>query len=271
MPLQSLDVMLGDAHQNHYAVPGFGVCDSLVAAAVMRAATAAKAPVVLIFSPPFEDLSPISTFTPMLLAQAQLAGSAASVQYQFAHSLDEVAQALGLGFPAVGFDGSALPLDQNIHFTRQAADMCRDANASCEGVLGNPDDTLNPFTDVQEAVDFVGETRVDALAVAIGNHHRTFPRRPELNLEHLKELSSSVDVPLTLHGGSELSQEDIGRAAASGISQINFSACLLGPALTAWRDSTGAYMEAARAAQAAVQTVAAERIRLTGSTGRGAV
>lgn len=260
--------MLADAHQNSYAVPGFSVCDSITVAAVMRAAAKAGSPVVLAYEERFSALTPAGAFAPMLLAQAQLAHVPVGVQYQHAVSLDEVAQALSLGFTSVVFDGSALPLDQNIHFTRQAADMCRDADALAEGVLGNPDDVHEGLTDVSQAVEFVGETHIGALAVAIGNHHRTFPRRPELNFERLAALSSALSIPLTLHGGSEISQEDIRQAAAAGIAQINFGSCLLGPALTAWRSSTGTYPEAEAEAEAAVETVAAERIGLVGSGGR---
>lgn len=274
LSLQNLNAMLKDAQQNHYAVPNFDVSDSIILRGVMRATAKLAPPVILAYADLFEELVPMSTYTPMLLAEAREAEVPVCVHLDHARSLEVIAAALSSGFTSVMYDGSDLTFDQNVHFTRQAVDMCHDVGASCEAELGHVGGLQgykyegDPYTNVDQAVQFVGETGIDALAVSIGTVHGVYQEEPKLNFVRLEELRAAVDVPLVLHGGSGLSDADFRRLIADGICKINIHTDLLNAALHAFRTEPGSYMEVEEKAILAVQACAERCIGLFGSTGR---
>ncbi|MBD5559154.1 MAG: class II fructose-bisphosphate aldolase [Clostridia bacterium] len=275
MSLHNLNDMLISAQQNHYAVANFDVSDSIILRGVMRAASNLHPPLILAYADLFEPLVPMAAYTPMLLAEAKIADVPVCVHLDHARSLDVIAEALGLGFTSVMFDGSDLPFEENVHFTRQAADMCHDLGASCEAELGHVGGLAgynyegDPYTSTEEAVQFVGETHVDALAVAIGTVHGNYKEAPQLNFERLRDLREAVSVPLVLHGGSGLSDADFRQVIADGISKINIHTDLLNAAHKVFRESSAPYMQAEEQAIQAVQDVAEGKIRLFGCNGRG--
>ncbi len=152
-------------------------------------------------------------------------------------------QALALGYESVMLDGSRLPLDENIHATRGVVELAHAANIPVEAelgaVLGHEEGPLPPyeelyasgqgFTDVQEADRFVRESQCDWLSVAIGNVHgaiaagRKDQKKIEarLNLERLEQLNATLRIPLVLHGGSGIKQDNVREAMKHGITKIN--------------------------------------------------
>ena len=114
--------------------------------------------------------------------------------------------------------------------TACAAEIAHNAAVSIEGEIGvlgeedgsEPDEAL--YTDVHEADLFVRNTGVDALAIAIGNAHGFYKKAPKLDLDRLALISSRVDVPLVLHGGSGILSEDLQRAIDLGITKVNIGA-----------------------------------------------
>ncbi|MHB9034468.1 MAG: class II fructose-bisphosphate aldolase [Anaerolineae bacterium] len=152
-------------------------------------------------------------------------------------------EALSLGYPSIMVDGSRLSLEENISITREVADMAHRAGAACEGELGAvlgheagplPDyATLfasgKGFTPVADARRFVRETGCDWLSVAIGNVHGAIADglrdqkkvAAHLKLEHLSELAQATGIPLVLHGGSGVVQEDVLAGIKRGIAKIN--------------------------------------------------
>lgn len=275
MSLQNLNAMLADAQQNHYAVPNFDVSDSIIVRGVMRAVSELAPPAILAYADPFEPVSPMAAFTPMLLAEAQQAAVPVCVHLDHARTLELVAQALSCGFTSVMYDASDLTLDQNIHFTRQAADMCHDAGASCEAALGHVGGPYkynyqgDPYTSVEQAVNFVGETGIDALAISIGSVHGTYTEEPQLDFARLEALRAAVSVPLVLHGGSGLSDDDFRRLIADGICKINIQTSLLTAAYSGFRGGSPTYMQAEEQAIEAVRQAAEKHIGLFGCAGRG--
>ena len=90
------------------------------------------------------------------------------------------------------------------------------------GEAGNNDNnTSDMYTTPQEAIDFVSETGVDALAIAIGTAHGVYKSTPKLDLERLRDIRKSLDTPLVLHGGSGLSDQDFKNSIHNGITKIN--------------------------------------------------
>ena len=123
------------------------------------------------------------------------------------------------------FDGGQLPLEENMEITKRVlgASHARGAGVEAElGWVGSGADYVDPakvrqgFTKPKEAADFVEETGIDAMAVAIGSAHGVYKGQPQLALDLLAEIRTQVDVPLILHGGSGLSDEQFRSAIKGG-------------------------------------------------------
>ena len=133
------------------------------------------------------------------------------------------------------YDGSSLELDENILAIKKLKEKANPLKISVEGEVGqvrgleskkhNIDEqkiSASDFTKVEDAVKFVDETNVDALAVAVGTIHGKFRFKPQIDFERIKKLKDSLEVPLVLHGSSGLSDDDFRRAIKSGITKINY-------------------------------------------------
>lgn len=159
-----------------------------------------------------------------------------------------IQEALSLNYDSVMVDGSRLPLDENISVTRTVVDMAHAEGVPVEAelgaVLGHEKGPLPPyeelfnsgkgFTNVDEAKRFVEETKVDWLSVAIGNIHGAIAGdakdrkkvEARLNIDHLRQVSETVEIPLVLHGGSGIKRESVLSAVQNGITKINVGTVL---------------------------------------------
>jgi len=132
------------------------------------------------------------------------------------------------GFDSVMYDGSPLPLEENIQITAQLASKCHELGVLCEGELGviageeGPvKSTFSEFTDPAAAELFARRTGVDILAVSIGNAHGFYKGKPQLQFGLLEQLVEASSAPLVLHGGTGIPPTDIQRAVDMGICKIN--------------------------------------------------
>ena len=142
-------------------------------------------------------------------------------------------KALELGFSSIMYDCSTDSYEDNVRKVKEMADIAHSYGATIEGELGhvgdNPDSAegsshINPadfYTDPKMAKDFVDKTGVDALAIAVGTAHGAYKLPPKLDFERIHTIANTVDVPLVLHGGSGLTDNDFKRAIQEGISKIN--------------------------------------------------
>jgi fructose-bisphosphate aldolase, class II len=145
--------------------------------------------------------------------------------------IDAIKRAIEAGYSSVMYDGSSLPLEENIKNTQIVVEYARTRNVSVEGEVGiiggaeddiviNEEDAV--YTDPKDAYKFVHETGVDALAVAIGTTHGQFKSKAKLNFELLKEIASNIgNTGLVLHGGTGVSDEDLTRCVSEGMKKIN--------------------------------------------------
>jgi fructose-bisphosphate aldolase, class II len=140
-------------------------------------------------------------------------------------SLEECRIALDCGFTSVMFDGSLLPLSENIDRTAEVAELAHKAGASCEGEIGfvgYAQGAASAGTDPQEAALFARETGVDAMAVSVGNVHLQSAKGSELNVKLINEIEALTDVALVIHGGSGVPAEQRSLlAATSHIAKFN--------------------------------------------------
>lgn len=242
MPLVSMKDMLLSAKEHGYAVPGFTVINIEMARACVLAAEEAGSPAIISYAYDFEPVVDIHESAPMLLALAQRSACPVAVHLDHARNIDCVKEAMDCGFSSAMIDASAKPYSENVRATCEVVKLCERYGASVEAELGHvggldwqygAGNEEIAYTDVKEACDFVAETGVDALAVAIGTVHGVYRSTPHLNIQRLSELSGALAVPLVMHGGSGLSDEDFKAAVKNGICKINIHTDLCQAAIAA--------------------------------------
>ncbi len=135
---------------------------------------------------------------------------------------------LEAGFDSVMIDGSEKPMEENIRITRKVVEMAKSFGANVEAELGfiaklgQKEDT-DGFTKPEQARDFIAQTGVNALAVAIGTAHGFYKHEPKLDLERLSQINAITSIPLVLHGGSGIPDEMLRNAIKRGIVKVNLA------------------------------------------------
>lgn len=145
--------------------------------------------------------------------------------------IEAIKRAIDCGYSSVMYDGSSLPLEENIKNTREVVEYAKERNVSVEGEVGSIGGAEEgvvvsqndaAYTKVEDALKFVEATGIDALAVAIGTTHGQYKSKAKLNFELMNELRNSLNnVGLVLHGGTGVSDEDMKRCARDGMKKIN--------------------------------------------------
>lgn len=136
--------------------------------------------------------------------------------------------AIEAGFSSIMFDGSHLPFAENLAITRHLVDLAHSRGISVEAELGtiagSEDGIVNSeviYADPQECFTLVSETQVDCLAAALGSTHGLYKGKAKLGFAEMKAISELVKVPLVLHGGTGIADDDIRKAIACGTAKIN--------------------------------------------------
>lgn len=223
--------LLQQAREGRYAVGAFNIYHLEGVQAVIGAARELESPVILQLLPKALELGG----TP-LIALCLEAGRSASVPVavHLDHCASEqiIRTALAAGISSVMADGSHLPYQDNLAFTRKIANLARDQGCSVEAELGRLSGTEDGLTvaayeahltDPNQAADFVEKTGIDALAVCIGNVHGAYTLEPSLDFDRLDAIRKRVSIPLVLHGTSGLPDEMIRRLIRLGVSKFNIN------------------------------------------------
>lgn len=228
------------------ALPGFVAYNLETVRAITAAAETAGRPVLIqAGAGPFRYAGQHALMR-LALDAADRSTARLGVHLDHSRDLDEITACLEAGYTSVMVDGSHLPFAENVALTRQAVRRARDHGAWVEaelGALAGDEDvstdavaSATAMTDPRQAAEFVAETGVDALAVAVGNVHG-FTREPvRLDLERLAAIHAAVPVPLVLHGASGLPTEQLRGALARGVAKVNVNAELRRAYLEAVRD-----------------------------------
>ncbi|MCZ2860314.1 class II fructose-bisphosphate aldolase [Blastococcus sp. VKM Ac-2987] len=265
MPRAALTDVLSTAAQARGGLGAFNVIQVEHAEAIVAGAEAAGRPTVLQLSENavryHGALAPVGS---AMLAVADAAAVPVVVHLDHATDLDLVAQALALGFTSVMFDGSTLPVEENLATTRGVVERAHDRGVSVEaeiGEIGGKDGVHAPGvrTRPEDAARFVEATGIDAVAVAVGSSHAMTTRTARLDLDLISAIRDAVPVPLVLHGSSGVPDDHLQEAVAAGMTKINISTHLNGTFTRAVRDALAAdpalvdprkYLGAARTATA---------------------
>jgi fructose-bisphosphate aldolase class II len=236
MSLVSIGSDLKRAQANGYGLPLFDTFDSTSTDALFQALEECSAPAMIGIYAPMLDRPNGRAICAYLRARAEDASVPVSLMLDHGMTFELCIKALRFGFSDVMYDGSKLPLEENIANTRLVVRAAHAAGACVEAELGHVGSGSEyqsfgarrlGFTDPAVVEQFVAETGVDFLAVAIGTAHGPYQGEPLLDLELLADIRRRVDIPLSLHGGSGLSAEQFQSAIAAGISKINVATDLL--------------------------------------------
>ncbi|RHM99067.1 ketose-bisphosphate aldolase [Dielma fastidiosa] len=231
--LLNLKGILSVAKENHFAIGAFNTSDLALVRAVVEQAEASNTPAILQFAPgEFKYATPY--FFRYVTERLKASKVPFALHLDHGKSIEECAAAIQAGFTSVMFDGSLLPLAENINQTRQIVEFAHRFNVSVEAEIGTIGSMSNSdeggvenitYTKAEEVVDFVEATGCDALAIAIGTAHGIYPKgfRPKLQLELLTEINKVATVPLVLHGGSDNPDDEIAKACQIGIQKVNIS------------------------------------------------
>lgn len=217
---------------NEKCILGFNVFGFEDATAVIKAAEDTGNPVILMTNRVAVSHMPIPVLAGMLVKLAERAKTEVVVHLDHAKDYETIVKAIDNGYSSVMFDGSHLPLEENIKHTCRVIEYARQRNVSVEAEIGavgysgeDDPDNLN-LTDINEAIEFYQRTRVDALAVAIGNFHRMVTQSAMLDFKLLDEINKSLGVPLVIHGASGIKDEDLIRLTKYGVRKINIGTSL---------------------------------------------
>ena len=231
MPLVTTKQMLLDAQAGNYAVGAFNVENMEMVMAVMEAAEELKSPVIMQTTPSTVKYAGLDFFLANVKAAAERASVPVAMHLDHGSSFELAMQAYRTGYTSIMIDGSHGSFEENVAVSKAVADACAPSGIPVEaelGKVGGKEDDLdggddNPYTDPAQAVEFVKQTGVTSLAVAIGTAHGVYKGEPKLDLDRLSEIRKVVDIPLVLHGGSSNKDEEIAKAVKIGISKINIS------------------------------------------------
>ena len=243
MALVPMKDLLERAENKGIAVGAFSVGNIEMVMGAVKAAEEQENPIIYQIAEVRLKNSPLELMGPMMIAAAENAEVDIAVHLDHGLKVETVEQALDIGFTSVMFDGSLLPLEENIKTVKGVVKEAEEYGATVEaelGVVGGNEGEGKKHeilcTNPDDAVRFCDETGVDALAVAIGNAHGNYPVLPELRFDVLEEIHKRVKTPLVLHGGTGISDEQFQKAISLGVRKINIA--------TASFDNLAAYAKA---------------------------
>lgn len=277
--LVSLQTIIEMAEEGNYCIPAFNVYNIETVMGVIKAAEEAKAPVILQVYPRLINEEVGYYLAPVILAAAKKASVPVCFHLDHGPSEWEAMRVLRWGASGIMIDGSVHPLEKNIELTRHIVEICKSIDVGVEGELGHigsvNDETMEEYTDPAEAAEFVKATGVTCLAVLIGNAHGHYKKTPKLDIERVKAIRAATGgIPLVLHGGSGIPEDQVKAAIAAGIRKMNIGTDVC----CAFADGTKETLDDPKRSIAidlfmkhpieCVKKLALEKIKLVGADGR---
>ena len=224
--LVNFQTILKDADEKGYAVPAFNVYNMETVMGVIQAAEEQRAPVIIQFYSRLATTGFVDYLAPIILKAAEKASVPVCIHLDHGAGFEPAAIALKNGATGIMVDFSKLDMDENIANTKKAVDILSVMDIGVEGEIGHigaaADGIPTDYTTVEEAKKYVDGTGVAALAVAVGTAHGRYKQAPVLQIERIKAIKDEVKIPLVLHGGSGVPDDQIKLAVQAGIRKINF-------------------------------------------------
>jgi fructose-bisphosphate aldolase class II len=222
--------LLEQAEQKNYGVGAFSIANMEMIMGAVMAAEEMRSPAILQIAQVRLPYSPLRLIGPMMIAAAEQASVPIAVHFDHGMDIEVIKQALDLGFTSVMIDASHLPIEQNIEKVGKVKELADRYGAAVEaevgqlgGSEGGTEDQEMFYSNPVEVKQLYESTKVDAIALSIGNVHGLYKKEPKLKFEILTNTKELVPVPLVLHGGSGISDEDFRKSISLGIRKINIA------------------------------------------------
>lgn len=277
----------GEAFKGGYAIGAFNASNLELVQAIIWAAKESGSPVIVQTSEGAIEYAGLKQMAGIIKTTADEVDVPVIMHLDHGKSLEMVKQCIEAGYTSVMIDASKVALTANIDLTSQVVEYAHDRGVWVEAELGailgaegakeldgtqTPDDLL---TDKDEAVEFVAETNIDALAVSVGTIHGAFTGQEFIRFELLEELERLLPtLPLVVHGASGIADEHLQRAARAHVCKVNVDTEMR----IAFEDAVKAYFDdehekvdprgILRPAREAVQSVVKDKMNVLGSTGK---
>lgn len=274
------DVLL-PAKAEGYGVGFFNAVNVEMARAIIETAEELGAPVMVGTAEILLPAMELERVAEYLIPMAEKASVPVCVHYDHGLTFERCMEALKLGFTSIMYDCSTAPYEGNVEKVARMVEICHAMGATVEGELGHVGDNAGAgklekpsdyFTQPDAAENFVSRTGIDSLAVAVGNAHGDYAFPPKLDFERIRVISERTGIPLVLHGGSGLSDDDFHKAVKLGVSKINIFTDIdkAGRAGVekGLREGAKTMMQLIPYEIEAMKEVVSEKIRLFGSDGK---
>ncbi len=278
--------ILERAKNEEWALGAFNAGSLEIVKAIVQAAKDQQAPLIIETSAGEAEHFGVKNFLSVVENFRQEMGVPVLTNYDHGPGLEECQLAIEAGYNQVHFDGSNLPLEENIKITKLLAEQAHEKGilleAEMDKIMGESKphediaesvQAMANYTDPQKAADFVGQTGCDILAVFVGNIHGTYQTVKRLDIERLKMIRDKIPCYFSLHGGSGLVTEDIREAIKLGVVKVNINTELR----VAYRETLENVLRGSDEVAvykimppviAAVQKVVEDKIELFGGSGK---
>ncbi len=230
MGLVSVDELLLRAEQEGYAVGAFNANNMEIVQAIMMAAEKENAPVIMQASQGAIKYAGLDFLTGLVKMATRSSKVPIALHLDHGTDFDQVIRCIRSGFSSIMYDGSKLPLEQNIAMTKKVLEIANPIGVSVEaelGKIGGTEDDVHVsekeamYTDPDEARYFVEQTGIKSLAIAIGTAHGQYKGEPKLDFDRLAQIKSLIRIPIVMHGSSGVPDEAVQKAIKLGVCKVN--------------------------------------------------
>ena len=281
--LLSTRQMLFEAQKGQYAVPAFNIHNMETLQVVAETAAELHSPLILAATPSTVAYAGADYLVAMAAVAAARTDIPIALHLDHHEKFPDIQQSIDAGFSSCMIDASKEPFAVNIERTREVLDYAHRYDVTVEAELGKlvgieddlvVDEKDSLYTNPKDAVRFIEATGIDSLAVAIGTAHGLYKGRPKLDFERLQEIRQAVDIPLVLHGASDVPDELVQQAIRLGICKVNIATDLKIPFSGAIMAYLLEHPEASdprkylNPAKEAMQAVVRHKIAVCGSAGK---
>ena len=272
--LVTMKAILDHANEHNYGVMAVNSVNMEMVRAVITAAEEERSPIIVQMGVgQMAKLAHMEDIVQLVKVIAERATVPVALNLDHGGKLEDEIRAMQAGFTNVMIDASSLPYEENVARTKTIVALAHGMGISVEAELGHVGQaadgdgrTDDMYTNVEQAVEFVKETGVDALAVAIGTAHGKYPEGfvPKLDFERLAELKAALKMPLVLHGGSGSGEENLKKSVATDA----FAAAKAAVLAKLEEDPKADYLTMEMAAEAGVKQFVKDYIHTIGSNDR---
>ncbi|MCD8879241.1 ketose-bisphosphate aldolase [Staphylococcus kloosii] len=224
--------ILQHAKHEKFAIPQININELIWIEPVLKAAESMQSPIIIATS---DNLIPALGGYEFIYktiknkVQAMNISVPVVIHLDHSTSVENCRHAIDVGYDSIMYDGSKLPIESNISYTKQVVDYAHQGDVLVEGEVGGVGGTEDgisgnvKYASLDDCYQLVTQTNLDSLAPALGSLHGEYKGEPNLGFKEMEEIEAQLDIPLVLHGASGISDEELMRAINLGHAKINFN------------------------------------------------